>query len=324
MPATTTPRVARLGSGPLWAITSYFNPIGYKRRLENYHVFRRHLTVPLVTVELSFGGGFQLAPQDADILLQLDGGDVLWQKERLLNVAVRAVPPACDKIAWVDCDVIFDSDDWPERAGRALDDRAFVQLFHERHDLPREVHLEERRSWTCATPYLSSMYKITTGQATPEDLARRGILLAHRSSPGLGWAGRRDVLETHGLYDACIAGGADRSFVCAALGKFDAGRRALQMNPRRTEHYLTWARPFFGAVRGGIGCIPGRIFHLWHGDLKDRKYDDRLATLKDFDPFTDIALGAQGCWRWSSDKRGLHADLRRYFEERNEDGYGTS
>ena len=40
--------------GELWGITCYFNPVGYKRRLQNYHVFRRHLTIPLITVELSY------------------------------------------------------------------------------------------------------------------------------------------------------------------------------------------------------------------------------------------------------------------------------
>lgn len=31
----------------LWAITSLFNPAGYARRLQNYRVFMKNLTVPL-------------------------------------------------------------------------------------------------------------------------------------------------------------------------------------------------------------------------------------------------------------------------------------
>jgi hypothetical protein len=42
-----------------------------------------------VTVELSFDGRFELAGSDADILIQLSGGAVLWQKERLLNLALK-------------------------------------------------------------------------------------------------------------------------------------------------------------------------------------------------------------------------------------------
>jgi hypothetical protein len=59
-----------LQSATFWAITCYFNPAGYRRRLENYRTFRQRLKVPLVAVELSFGEEFQLASGDADILVQ--------------------------------------------------------------------------------------------------------------------------------------------------------------------------------------------------------------------------------------------------------------
>jgi hypothetical protein len=64
------------------------------------------------------------------------------------------------------------------------------------------------------------------------------------------------------------------------------------------------------------------VFHLWHGELKDRRYDARMDYLADFDPFTDIAADAGGAWRWSSNKQALHATVERYFHERDEDGEG--
>ena len=33
-----------------WAITSYFNPGGFKSRLQNYKTFRKHLNIPLIAV----------------------------------------------------------------------------------------------------------------------------------------------------------------------------------------------------------------------------------------------------------------------------------
>jgi len=36
----------------LAAITCYFNPAAYRRKLDNYRIFRRHLGVPLICVEL--------------------------------------------------------------------------------------------------------------------------------------------------------------------------------------------------------------------------------------------------------------------------------
>lgn len=48
----------------MWAITSYFNPAHYSTRLANYQRFGDQLSVPLVTVELSFTGEFELMPAD--------------------------------------------------------------------------------------------------------------------------------------------------------------------------------------------------------------------------------------------------------------------
>src|SRR3974377_2142226 len=96
----------------LWAITCYFNPMRYRRRLINFRIFREYLKVPLVVVELAFGPEFELQAQDAEILIQLRGGAVLWQKERLLNVALQALPKDCHKVAWLDCDIVFKALDW--------------------------------------------------------------------------------------------------------------------------------------------------------------------------------------------------------------------
>jgi hypothetical protein len=321
-PAAPSPAARPAGAARLWAITAYFNPGGYKRRLKNYLAFRRHLAVPLVTVELSFDGTFQLGPGDADILVQLHGGDIMWQKERLLNIALRNVPSTCHKIAWLDCDVLFETDDWALRASHALDEVAIVHLFHERHDLLPDADPDRSSRNTEATAF-SSIYKAATGQAVPDEFRRSGAVGALRSTTGLAWAGRREALERHGFYDACILGCGDKAIVCGALGKLEDGTLSSRMNPRRAEHYLAWARTFAETVRGSVGYVPGRIFHLWHGDLRDRQYTERFAWLEQFDPFTDIVLDTNGCWRWRSDKPDLHAGIRHYFESRHEDGNGT-
>jgi hypothetical protein len=309
-------------SGNLWAITCYFNPMGYRRRLANYRVFRQHLAVPLVTVELSFDGRFQLQPEDADILKQLQGGAVLWQKERLLNVAVASLPEHCEQVAWVDCDIVFANKDWVDRASTALEEWPLVHLFHARHEIPRDTALDPFGSWEAYRTSQSAVYRIVAEKTAQEEVSIPGGLLARRSTNGLAWAGRRDVLEEHGLYDACIVGGGDRAILCAALGEFNRLALAREMNARRAEHYRAWARPFFDRIRGKVGYILGHVCHLWHGDLIDRRHGARHQQLAqfDFDPFTDIALAASGAWRWNSDKRDLHAFVQRYFESRNEDG----
>ena len=38
-----------------------------------------------------------------------------------------------------------------------------------------------------------------------------------------------------------------------------------------------------------------------------------------YDPATDIALSAEGCWRWNSPKPGMHRRVREYFNGLDED-----
>src|SRR5262245_59277853 len=103
---------ANVEAGPLWAISSYYNPQGYWRRQQNYRLFRQHLTVPLLTVELTFDGRFELSGDDADLMVRCTGGDVMWQKERLLNIALARLPTNCEHVAWIDCDVVFERKNW--------------------------------------------------------------------------------------------------------------------------------------------------------------------------------------------------------------------
>jgi hypothetical protein len=304
----------------LWAITCYFNPVGYRRRLENYRLFRQRLKVPLVAVELSFNNRFQLSSTDAEVLVQLHSPSVLWQKERLLNVALQSLPKACDKVAWLDCDVLFENDDWAEGTERGLDEFALLHLFHDRNELPMDFR-PDAPNWIVSLKSQSVIHRLALGEITPRDASLTGGPLRGFAS-GLAWASRRDLLERHGLYDACILGSGDKAILSAALGTFADFTRARYLSPRSTEHYLEWANSYYNGIHGRIGYIHGSIFHLWHGDLHNRRSLQQLHLFAqfDFDPYTDIVVDQNGCWRWNSDKTGMHAFVKHYFESRKEDG----
>lgn len=306
----------------LWGITSFFNPAGYKSRIANYRMFRSRLNVPLLAVELSFSGGFELRSTDAELLIQISGGDVMWQKERLLNIALAALPRECDIVAWLDCDVIFASDDWPERARDALKSFAIVQLYSERCNLAAGAVDDSAGSSSIEMIVPGSAYKFVTGTLQAEDLCSPGSLLQKRCTNGLAWASSRHLMETHGFYDARIIGSGDKSIACAAIGKREYAEQAGFLNSRQREHYRAWADLFFADTGGNVGYVEGRVFHLWHGDARDRQYEQRHLNLTrfEFDPYLDIALDSNCVWRWNSDKPELHEFMRRYFESRNEDG----
>lgn len=125
-----------------------------------------------------------------------------------------------------------------------------VQLFREVRYLPHDWVAGPVRSTDAIFTRPSAVWYIASGMSPMEGLgqyqdARRGA-----SNPGLAWAGRRELLDGHGFYDALIIGGGDRAMACACYGCFDAVIDLQRMNEPQKQRYLAWARPFHETVRG--------------------------------------------------------------------------
>jgi hypothetical protein len=317
--------------GDLWTITCHFNPCHYGQRLRNYRVFRERMRVPLLAVELSYDGSYELAETDADRVIRLRGTDVLWQKERLLNVAIAALPAGCEAVAWLDGDVLFARDDWPQETLGLLDRYAMVQLFSRFTDLPRGVEqprpadAAEPGGWSFAYLYAQGGHEAELFDAmwgNRESRTADGVRVERTRSSGLAWAAPRALLQRHGLYDACILGSGDRAIACAACGKHETSAQNFIRTGHQRRHYLQWARAFSRSVRGRVFYVGGDVFHLWHGDFHDRRYRERWRDFAPFgfDPAADIGIDEAGCWAWRTAKPAMHAYVARYFALRREDG----
>lgn len=308
-------------SESFWAITSFFNPAGYQSRIENYHAFRSRLHVPLLAVELSFDDRFTLTDADADVLISVAGRDVMWQKERLLNLALKALPDHVTKVAWLDCDVVFANPDWASEAEDLLERATLIHLFENVIELgPADSRcINSARQSEPIFRGQSAVAAWRNGQVDVGIFGRNQRLEGLHS--GLAWAARRETLAPTGFYDACILGSGNRVMACAALGLFDEANRYLQMNSHQAEHFRSWGERHAELVDGEIATLGGTVYHLWHGSLQNRRYGQRHVDLAGyaFDPKTDIATSRFGCWEWNSDKPDMHRYVMRYFESRNED-----
>jgi hypothetical protein len=319
---TPPPRIPRPLPGSIWGITALFNPRGYRSKRDNFDLFRDRLRrqgLPLLAVELAFGDApHELGLADADRVVLLRAESVLWQKERLLNVGVSELPADCDKVVWLDADILFERDDWVARTAELLEEVVVVQPFS------RSVRLlaGARSAPLDDLPIGSGDHEELHGMAWGVEAKGYGCLgryLEHGHS-GYAWAARRDVLARHGLYDANVLGNADLNMAHAMFG----GARSLRterLSPLARAHLARWADALHADVRGSVGHVEGRVLHLWHGHKEDRRYLDRLDLLAEhaFDPERDLAIEG-GAWRWASDKPALHAALRDYFARRSEDG----
>ena len=310
--------------GSLWAVTSFFNPAGYHNKLANYRRFREELSrqdVPLLAVELAFGDrAFELRPEDADRLLQYRSDVKLWHKERLLNIGIAALPDDCDKVTWLDADLIFQNPLWPHDVAERLERYVSLQPFECAVRLPPGEQActdsdlkhgfgdgQRRLSMACG---LVGQRAIGPLEYVPE---RDG-------HAGFAWAARRSFLQAHGLYDRCPLGGADLQIALAMYGAV-CYRPSARLNPRAVEHCAAWARKTYADVRGSVSFSPGLVCHLWHGTRKDRRYADRLKSLfkNDFDPERDLGFDASGMLTWTSDKLELHRRCAEYFASRREE-----
>jgi hypothetical protein len=313
-------------SNVLWAITAYFNPARYWNRRQNYRVFRQYLNVPLATVEMSSDGQFELDADDANILIRKSGGDVMWQKERLLNLALEALPPECQYVLWLDCDVIFLRANFAEQVCRQLEHVPLVQPFSLVHHLPPAVPPEQWKVRALGLARPSVAWRISQGISAGECLGNPLSGFPGIRAPGHAWAARRELLTHHSFYDACIIGGGDSALACAAYGVFDVVPQLHADNEASFQHYLQWAEPFYRSVQGHVSLVTGDLLHLWHGEMSHRRTRQRHRDLASyqFDPATDIALSPDGCWCWNSPKWALHEYVANYFFARNEDSVISS
>jgi hypothetical protein len=301
----------------LWVISSFFNPNGYKTKLRNYERFIEVIArsgLNWLVVECAFGDAPFVLPGSPSII-RTRSCHVMWQKERLLNLALSRLPSDCSKVAWLDCDVLFENPDWAVGASRTLDYCPVVQLFETAIRLPRNhsFYDGEGDAWRS----FASVYGERPNQLLKGDFASHG-------HSGFAWAARRDVLHEHGLYDACISGSGDHMMAHGFCGDWESSciDRILGNNNPHRRHFSQWCKRTYKNVRARVGCVSGALLHLWHGDIDNRRYVTRnreLAALG-FDPYHDIRTNGAGCWEWARQRPALQKWAERYYAGRKEDG----
>jgi hypothetical protein len=298
------------------AITCLFNPGGYRTKTDNLARFRAGLAaqgVPCRVIECAFDdAAFELPA--APGTLQVRASDVMWQKERLLNLAIRSLPPEITKVAWLDGDILFGNPHWARETCTRLERHAVVQPFASVVRLPRghAAFAGEGQQWE----------GFAAVHARDPRVLRRGDFDRHGHS-GFAWAARREWIEEHGLYDACVAGSGDHMMAHAFAGDTESAcldRILGRRNPHR-EYFADWGARVRPAIRESMDFAPGAIYHLWHGEMANRRYVLRNRELADFgfDPARDLRVGASGCWEWTEAGGRMRPWARDYFGHRRED-----
>ncbi|WP_299481467.1 hypothetical protein [uncultured Roseibium sp.] len=285
-------------------VSAYFNPLRSVVMLQNHRAFvaaiEKHSDC-LTIVEGVFDGVTQ-----AKASISVPCRFVMWQKERLLNLAISRLIEKFDAIAWIDGDVIFENPEWLEATAETLQRCDVAQIFQQ----VRQSALPEQ------SPVTSYASNVTRAR----ELA--GADFNSHGHTGYAWAARREVLA-NGLFDECIIGGADHVMAHAftGTGACRCVSRLLGKGALR-RRFSDWCNNLPGAGQMlRLGVVPGTITHLSHGSFQRRQYVTRNVLLDrmGFDPGHHLKRVNGGAWEWTENADKQRRLLESYFEQRCED-----
>jgi hypothetical protein len=226
---------------------------------------------------------------------------LLWHKESLLNKIVSDLPSHFRYVFWVDADVLFMNDNWLIDGVAQLQEHNIIQPFEHCFHLERNklepVHLDvEDTKWKLKNQMLpkgeisawrSFCSNIPSGLAGNTNYDLHGHV-------GFAWGARRSLIEQVPLYDRALIGGADHIIAHAAAGHIPHSCITKSFT-EMIDEVNDWSRRFYALAQGKVGYVTGDLYHLWHGDIKDRQY------LKRIKEFTDASKTIT-----MRDENGLH------------------
>jgi len=289
----------------LVAITAYFNPQHATSRRNNYERFAAGLKargIDLWTVEglrtgnepgLMRGNGWYVSCES-----------VLWQKERLLNLAVERLPDYVDAVAWLDADLLFAEPDIRDKTLDALTRWPLIQPWQD----CRMLDATGRPHQWNGSPVATSLAGANRG--------RPGDAHPLRKHPGFAWAARRETLiDLGGLYDRHITGGGDTAMAIGFYNDLNSPFLSSdRMGQAMLAHWRAWAERAGRIVRGRVGFVPGTIEHLYHGEIADRGYRGRWTQLSShgYDPERHVEIDRHGALSWTNE---APAGLRQFVED---------
>jgi hypothetical protein len=306
----------------IWALSCFFNFNKSKSRLKNYKVFRKHLknfNLKLLTVEFAPDGDFQLYNDDADVLIQISNGDLMWQKERLLNIGLHKLPTDCDIVIAIDTDVIFGQRDIIEKITEKLKKYKAIQCFSEVHHLNPLIDVNlvdffDIKNYPYNFVSHGGSYSYYSCVITFNHFGNFGMGL-----PGYVWAFRYETLLNIGFFDRNIQGSGDKE-MAAALLDLELQHPLSLTSIIAYDKYKKHLRRYIN--RDEVGCLDHctPVYDLYHGEHSNRGYDRIANILSTFNPLSQLIGMIGEPFTFSNDVSDKFKEkIRKYFVDKKED-----
>jgi hypothetical protein len=305
----------------IWAVSCYFNFTKSKLRLKNFKIFKRNLDkhgIKLAVVEFSPDSVFELNHNDTDLLIQLKEGDTMWQKERLLNIAVDKLPQDTDIVIVIDADVVFSDINTIGYIQKELEKKPIVQCFSLNAHINPEVVDAESVDFLSLNKDNDALF--LRGK-------RPGCIYAYEmtgnfqfGAAGYAWAFRYEIIKSTKLFEHNIIGGGDRVSASAFIGLYNPPIIVAGINYSEYYSYFQKVKSA-GINRDAVGYIDTLVYDLYHGSHEDRQYLQRHDILKNsnFDSSRDLIYSSGAPFKFSdSVNQTTKNQIIDYFYSRKE------
>ena len=292
-------------------IACHFNWCGFKNPVKNLNRFLNQMEVsdiPVYGVELSLTTEFVTKNRKNWKHITVSKENICFQKEACINLVEKTVPKFFTKIAWIDTDLYFTNQNWYQEASKKLDKYKIVQLY----------------SQGCHTNNLGEIVLTVPGVVSVGGPAANGSWNGH---PGGALAARRDLWSYGGLYVYSPMGASDTIFMNTIYGvsspmPFDKeNNKFVEWKELKSKQYLDWKTSILSYVSPtDISYVDGKFIHEWHGERTDRNYNGRNLILEKLNFDKNVKIDDRGLLEFVGVSQEIHAEIYKYFNERNEDG----
>ena len=263
-------------------ISCFFNPQNSPYRLKAFNIWYdtiKHLNHRII--ECVIGDGQPQLPENENIK-RVYTNDLLWHKETLLNNIIRELPKKYKYVFWVDADLIFTNPNWLYYGSIFLKKCNILQPFEwcihmEKDELIPSPEVLKTKSQVFRLRKNKGDIRVwrsfcanyeTTNFSNHKDYDIHGHV-------GFAYGAKRELLDKVPFYEKCHIGGCDHIMAHAAAGQIPSSciEKTFMAN---IDEINEWSREFYGVMKGKIGYVSGDVYHIWHGDLKNRQYHKRI------------------------------------------------
>jgi hypothetical protein len=262
-------------------VACYFNPHNSPYRTKAFELFYKsieHLNHLIIECVI---GDSQPQLGESKNIIRYHTQNLLWHKETLLNKAIAQLPKQFKYIFWVDADVLFTNLNWIVEGVAKLQSCNIIQPFEycvhlDRDEIKPSFDLDRAISIDRYLPNRSNnkVWRSFCANFADTQLWEDENYDKH-GHVGFAWGARRELLEAVPLYDRALIGGADHIIAHAAAGQI--GHACITKSfTDNIQEIDEWSWHFYGVTQGKIGYVKGNLYHLWHGDIHDRQYLQRI------------------------------------------------